>query len=172
MSTADGIVVGTTKVLDHGPVSDLWNIAVLGDGYRAAELAKYQIDVDRFVSYLYGTVPFNEVWNAINIYRVDVASTDSGAFDPVACGGKGFPVATYFDSTYCYDGVAQRLLYGSEATALAVSAAQVPSRHVTLVLVNSNTYGGGGGGVAWFSSNPKSVEIALHAWGYALRDCG
>ena len=39
MSTADGNVIGTTKIVDHGANSDRYNIVILGDGYQGAELA-------------------------------------------------------------------------------------------------------------------------------------
>src|SRR3954468_3262317 len=121
MTSADGAVLGTTKVLDHGLPALRWNIAILGEGYRAAELPKYHADVDKFVMQLYGVVPFNEFWGGINVYRVDVTSTDSGADDPAACGGTGAVAAAFFDATFCADGATRRLLYGNSGAALAVS---------------------------------------------------
>ena len=43
MSVADGYIVGTTKVVDHGPASQRWNVVILGDGYRVTELAKVSL---------------------------------------------------------------------------------------------------------------------------------
>ena len=39
MSTSEGYVIGTTKLVDHGPDSARWNLVILGDGYQASELA-------------------------------------------------------------------------------------------------------------------------------------
>jgi hypothetical protein len=146
MSIADGVVGGMTQVVNHGPATQRWNLVILGDGYRAAELGKYRTDVLAFVKYLYGTFPFYQLWQAINIYMVEVSSTDSGADDPGACAdgslGTGVAAATYFDSTFCFGGTTRRLLAGNEATALAVSQAQVPQVHLTLVIVNTPTYSG------------------------------
>ena len=89
MSTADGTVVGTTQVVDNGPRSQRWNLVVMGDGYQPGQLGQFANDVQAFVDTLFGTPPFNELRRAINVFRVDVSSTDSGADDPTACGGTG-----------------------------------------------------------------------------------
>ena len=86
MSAADGFVGGTVKVVDHGPNGARYNIVIVGDGYRAADAAKYHADVQSFVDTLRATAPFADLWCGVNIHRVDVVSTDSGADDPAACG--------------------------------------------------------------------------------------
>ena len=168
MTAADGAVLGVTRVLDHGPAAQRWNVVVLGDGYRAAELPKFHDDVTQFVNYLYGVTPFNELWTAINIFRVDITSTDSGADDPLACGGTGATAATYLDATFCFNGVTKRLLAGDSVRARAVALAAVPEVHLTLVIVNTATYGGAGGSAAWFSTAPEAAEIAIHELGHTF----
>src|SRR5690349_23293844 len=105
MSSADGSVSGTQKIVDHGANAQRYNIVVLGDGYRVAELAKYHADVQSFVDLLRQTAPFGDLWCGINVHRVDVVSTDSGADDPATCGdgstGSGALARTYFDATFC-----------------------------------------------------------------------
>ena len=86
MSAADGSVSGTHKIVDHGPDAQRYNIVILGDGYRAAEMAKYHADVQAFVDAFRAAAPFGDLWCGINIHRVDVVSTDSGADVPVTCG--------------------------------------------------------------------------------------
>jgi hypothetical protein len=171
MGTSDGFVIGTTKIVDHGPASQRWNMVILSEGYRAGEMNQYHADAQAFVDHLYGTAPFNELWCGVNIYRVDVASTDSGAADPATCGdgstGSGAAPHTYFDASFCTNST-RRLLQGNETNALAVSHAQVPQGHVTMVIVNSPIYGGAGGGVAWFSTNVSSPEIGIHEMGHTF----
>ena len=108
MGTADGTIVGTTKVVDHGPNGDKWNLVVLGDGFRAADQADYTAAVTALVNTLKATAPFDGVWDRINVHRVDVHSTDAGADDPAACadgsspaGGTAVTAKTYFDSSFC-----------------------------------------------------------------------
>ena len=169
MSSADGYISGTHKIVDHGPNSQRYNIVILGDGYRSSELTKFATDVDTFVNTLRSTAPYNSVWCAINVHRVDVVSTDSGADDPATCTdgstGSGLTPKTYFDATFCSSGI-RRLLVCDSTSAKNVAVAQVPEVHMTMVIVNSGIYGGSGGAVATFSTNASSVEIGLHEMGH------
>ena len=165
MTTADGTVVGTTQVVNNGPRAQRWNLVLLGDGYQVAQLGQYANDVQAFVDTLFATPPFDELRTAINVFRVDVSSTDSGADDPAACGGTGAVARTYFDASFCNSG-ARRLLLVNNATALSVAGAQVPEWHMVMVIVNSTVYGGAGGAVATFSVAPAANEIALHEMGH------
>ncbi|MEU5884163.1 M64 family metallopeptidase [Spirillospora sp. NPDC047279] len=165
MTTADGTVVGTTKIVNAGDAAQRWNLVILGDGYQASELAQYEADVKKFVDTLFATPPFDRLRPAVNVFRVDVTSTDSGADEPTRCGGSGATPATYFDATFCSQGI-QRLLVVNQDTALTVARDQVPQVHMVLVSVNSPVYGGSGGGVAVFSQAPDAVDIALHEMGH------
>lgn len=169
MSASDGYVVGTTKIVDHGPDSARWNLVIIGDGYQATELAKYHTDVQNFMTTLGSTAPFDELFCGINVHRVDVVSTESGADDPneADCpGGTGATPRTYFDATFCSMGI-ERLLTVNQALALSVTSAQVPLRHQVLCVVNSSKYGGAGGEVATFSTHSSAAQIAMHELGHS-----
>jgi hypothetical protein len=165
MTTADGTILGTTRIVDNGPPSERWDLVIMGDGYQAHQLAQYGADVQQFVDIIFRTRPFDRLRPAINVHRVDVASTDSGADDPTACGGSGMMARTYFDATFCNNGV-RRLLVANATTALNTANAQMPQWNVALVLVNSTVYGGSGGAVATLSLAPRAEEIGLHEIGH------
>jgi hypothetical protein len=173
MTTADGELVSTTKIVDNGPASLLWNLVILGDGYQTAQMNQYENDVQRVVDAMFRTPPFDELRQAINVYRVNVTSTDSGADDPLtmSCGGSGTTARTYFDATYCGDGRAQRILYVNNTTVLNTVRAQVPGWEgppdVALVEVNSLIDGGASrDGVTTASRTPDLEEAALHEIGH------
>lgn len=166
MGTSDGHVVGTTQIIDHGSPAARWNIAILSEGYTSAQMAQFHSDADTFVNTLSTTPPFDELWCAINVYRIDVVSNQSGADDPATCGGSGATVATYFDATFCGDGQNQRLLIVDDGIVYGVVAAEFPQAHVILVIVNSPIYGGSGGGVATFSLAPGASDIGIHETGH------
>jgi hypothetical protein len=170
MSTADGYVASTQKIVDHGADALRYNVVILGDGYRAAEMAKFHADVQAFVDAFRNTAPYDALWCGINVHRIDVVSTDSGADDPIACGdgsaGSGVVARTYFDATFCSNNAIRRLLGCNSASARNVAQAHVPATHVVLVVVNSSQYGGSGGDVATFSTAPSAYEIALHEMGH------
>ncbi len=165
MSTADGTVLGTAKIVDQGPATQRWNLLVLSEGYRSAEISQFAVDARQFADTLLAAPPFDRLQKAINVYRVDVTSTESGAADPASCGGTGAKPRTYFDASFCNNGI-RRLLEVNNLTVLNVAGTQVPQWHMALVLVNSAVYGGSGGVVATFSKAPGAMEIALHEMGH------
>ncbi|MBC2875473.1 MULTISPECIES: M64 family metallopeptidase [Streptomyces] len=165
MGTGDGAVIGTTKIVDNGPANARWNLVIMGDGYRATELGQFAANAQSFVTTLFATAPFTGLRPAINVYRMDVRSSDSGADDPTACGGTGAAPATYFDAAFCHNGT-RRLLTVNTGTALAVAGQQVPQWNMVMVIVNSTVYGGSGGSVAVFSLAPNANEIGLHEMGH------
>jgi hypothetical protein len=165
MSTADGTVLGSTQIFGGAPRNRAFNVVLLADGFTAAQQNAFNTACTAFVNAFIGTPPFDELAPAINVFRVNVTSTDSGADDPVATGGTGAVVRTYFDSTFGVNGI-RRLLVANGTTALTVAAAQVPEFTTVLVIVNSTIYGGSGGGVGTYSLANGATEIAIHEMGH------
>jgi hypothetical protein len=175
MSTADGTVGAHVEVVSNGPGNLRWDLVILGDGYRADQLQLFHDDVEAFQSQvLKGTPPFDELWSAINVHRVDVISAESGADDPLTCpddpvgtvGGSGATPRTFFDATFCSSGM-RRLLTINDALAQQVAQASVPLLNQVLVLVNTSQYGGSGGQLAAVSSNSSAAHVALHELGHS-----
>lgn len=169
MGTGDGSVGNSTQIVNNGPVSRLFNMVVLGDGYRQPELAQFATDTKTFVTAMRETAPFCHVWDAFNVFRIDVSSTDSGADDPRTCGdgsvGSGRSARTYFDATFCSSNN-RRLLTVKSSLVMSTAAAKVPEYDLAVVIVNDAQYGGSGGPVATLSSNAGSIPIAVHEIGH------
>src|SRR5581483_9293526 len=73
-----------TKVIDNGPDGTKKVIAVLGDGYAAADQDKYNQDVDKLVlTGVFGHDFYRENQNAFNVYRVNLISKHSGVSERV-----------------------------------------------------------------------------------------
>jgi len=168
MGAGDGSVGATTKIVAHGPDASRWCLVILSEGYRAAELTKFHADAEAFVARLFATEPFTSMWCAINVFRVDVTSTDSGADEPVSCAddpapgsGSGATPRTFFDASYCRNNM-RRLLHGDELLAMTTASTAVPEVDATVVIVNNSIYGGAGGAVAWFSTAPDAADIGIH----------
>lgn len=166
MTSADGRIIGTTLVVNNGSPTQRWSLVFMGDGYQNAQLAQFSTDVQNFVNDLRRMRPFNVLWSAINVYRVDIESTDSGADDPVACAGTGASPRTFFDGSFCGDNQVQRLLVADQNTAITVANQEVPQWDMIMIVVNSSIYGGSGGGTAVFSSVANAGELALHEMGH------
>lgn len=173
MSAPNGYVIGTKRIVRHGSPHLRWNLAILGDGYRdtRSEIGKYHKDTDNFVKRLRATAPFNKFWRKINVFRVDVASTDSGAIDPRGCQdgtlGSGASPRTYFSASFCNNGI-RRLLEVDDTLVKDTLRHHVHGYHAAIVIVNSPIYGGSGGDVAVFSTHKDAVEIGLHELGHQV----
>jgi IgA Peptidase M64 len=165
MSTADGSVIGSSQIFGTAPRNRAFNVVLLAEGFTAAQQNDFNNACTAFVNAFRGTPPFDELSAAVNIFRVNVSSTDSGADDPVAAGGTGATARTYFDATFGANNI-RRLLVCNTTTALQVAAAQVPEFTVVIVVVNSTIYGGSGGGVGTYSLAGGATEIAIHEMGH------
>jgi hypothetical protein len=172
MTTADGSVIGKTQIFGSAPTSHAFNVVLLAEGFTTAQQANFDTACTSFVQAFLTTPPYDGLSAAINIFRVNVRSTDSGADDPTSTGGTGATPRTYFDATFGANGI-QRLLVCDDMTALTVATAQVPQFSAVLVVVNSTEYGGSGGSVGVYSLADGATEIALHEMGhtaYGLAD--
>lgn len=173
MTTNDGSVHGSTQIVDNATPFHAFNVVVLSEGYQVGELAQFAADAQTFADILLDTAPYKQLRSHINVYRVDVSSTDSGADDPEA----KTTASTYFDASFNgLDGTRDhRVLESLSTTALATAFAHVPLYTVVMVMVNSTVYGGSGGGgnpLATFSlgvdgNGIGAHEIGLHEMGHA-----
>jgi hypothetical protein len=175
VGAGDGVVKGTTRILDSGSTAQRFNLVLVGEGYRESELGVFASDCEDFIDALFATKPLDEFRRALNIFRVDVASRDSGARDPVDCGGTGADPRTYFDATFCTGGV-RRALTVDTSLVLDVVEGQMPAFHSAQVIVNSSIYGGTGGAIGVSSHATKKddgtpvvwQETPLHEMGHSI----
>jgi hypothetical protein len=169
LTAADGHIAARTKIVNNGPAHQRWNIVILSDGYRASQIPSFVTNAKDVANGIKSLQPFKEYWEAVNVYRVDVESTDSGADDPAACGGSGTTPATYFDSTFCTGGI-ERLLTVNSVTATTVARNQVPEVDSVIIVVNSPKYGGSGdtlNKVSVMSLHADAIKIARHEIGHS-----
>ena len=172
MGTADGSVVGITKIFDSGPPTARWNLVIVAEGYQAGELARFQTDANEARDALLAESPFDEpeITCGINVYRLEVTSDESGADKP-ACsdgGGDGTTKRTYFDATFCADGETQRLLSGDGELVESTVGSHLPQWHQILVIVNDPERGGAGGTVGWTSNSSADWrDVFIHELGHS-----
>ena len=110
------------------------------------------------------TPPFDEgtIACAFNIYRLDVVSDEAGADSPM-CGdgtGTGTTVDTYFDASFCSDGVIRRLCSGDNALVIDTVEALLPQWHQIVVIVNEAERAGAAGQVAWSTTGGDSARTS------------
>jgi hypothetical protein len=145
-----------TTIHQSGDPSNRVDIAVLGDGYTEAELAKYATDVQTFLNGFFAAPPYNAYVNHFNVHRVGVVSAESGADHPE----DGTFVGTALDATYNCQSIEHLIcVNGSKVNAVLLTSLAPAQRDVVLVLVNDPEYGGSGGALAVASTHTEADAL-------------
>jgi hypothetical protein len=129
VTSADGAVLGITKLVDHGAKERRFNVVFLSDGYQGGQLADYGKTIDDAVTALRIITPFRDLWPAVNIFRVDVQSTDSGADNQVT----GVTRRTFFDARITGQ---RRDIRCDERGVHRFCKTQIAEHHIPIVIVN------------------------------------
>ncbi|WP_243075412.1 M64 family metallopeptidase [Microbacterium sp. SS28] len=172
MGASDGAVLAFRTLQDNGPRQLRYNIAIVSDGYTAAEMPLFRSHCKSFLRTLFWTAPFSGLRCTFNVFALEVASTQSGIDDPLMCGdgttGTGAMPRTYFDSTMCGGGAVRRVISLDSGAVRNRVAGFLPEVHSILVLVNSSLHGGVQGDVAVFTAEPGWEDTALHEFAHVL----
>ena len=162
---ARSVAEPVTVVRGNGPDDNRVNVAILGDGYTAEELAKYSTDVDLLLAGLFRQTPFSEYESYFNVRRIDVVSNESGADHPADGMFRDTALGAAYD---CAD--IEYLICVNNAAVHEVLERSLTGnlRDMVLILVNDDEYGGSGGAFAVASTNVQSTEIILHELGHSF----
>ncbi|WP_036251752.1 IgA Peptidase M64 [Massilia sp. BSC265] len=121
-----------------GPSSDKVDLLIMGDGYTAAELNKFEADARRLSKYLFSVSPFKERAKDFNVWALAVPTAESGISRPSTGVHRASKLGTRYD------------IFGSERYVLTLDnralrdiAQHAPYEFIE-ILVNNETYGGGG----------------------------
>ncbi|KGJ95202.1 M64 family metallopeptidase [Colwellia psychrerythraea] len=155
------------KVLDNGDSTNRVDLVFLSEGYTNSQLAQFSTDVNNIISGYFNVPPYKEYKNLYNVWRVEVASNQTGA------GTGGRPIDTRFGANFgCY-GI-DRLLCVDEGRVTSYINSIMPSHQAdqVVVVVNTTTYGGAGGTVATMSLAPAAIDLALHEVGHSFGHLG
>jgi hypothetical protein len=125
-------------IFDNGPASEKLDIVILGDGYTAAEMGKFQKDAKRMADVLLNHEPFLKRKADINIRAVETPSQVSGVAKPHPGVFKRTALSAHYGS---FDSERYVLSYDNQTIRDVASA--VPY-DCMVILVNERTYGGGG----------------------------
>lgn len=156
-----------TTVLDGGSPANRVDIAVLGDGYTSAELAKYHADANAIVASFFAEAPYSEYQPYFNVHLADVVSQQSGADHPER--SPAVYVDTAFDAAYNCGGTARLICANDEKVRAVLEATFAPvQRDIVLLVVNDAQYGGSGGWYAIASTHDLAGFLALHETGHSF----
>jgi hypothetical protein len=130
-----GELIGLQKSGDPATKVDL---LILGDGYTAAERGKFQADAKRLLDRLFATSPFKEQRTSFNVWGLCPPAAESGISRPSTGLYRSSPVGATYDAFG-----SERYVLTFENRAFRTLASFAPYEFVE-ILVNGQTYGGGG----------------------------
>jgi hypothetical protein len=121
-----------------GDPKDKVDFLILGDGYTAAEAAKFEADARHFMEALFAVSPYKEHRDAFNVWALCPPAAQSGISRP----STGIHLRSPLGCTYDAFG-SERYVLTFDNRALRDVAQHAPYEFVE-ILVNGRTYGGGG----------------------------
>ncbi|OON60579.1 peptidase M64 [Massilia sp. KIM] len=121
-----------------GPSPDKVDLLILGDGYTQAEMKKFESDARRLSQYLFSVSPFRERAKDFNVWAMAVPTPKSGVSRP----STGLHNPSTLGTRYDIFG-SERYVLTLDNRALRDIAQHAPYEFIE-ILVNNETYGGGG----------------------------
>ncbi|QNA90462.1 peptidase M64 [Massilia sp. Dwa41.01b] len=132
------VVAKPIPVHVSGPSPQKVDLLILGDGYTAREMAKFEADARRLAKHLFSVSPFKERANDFNVWALAVPTEASGVSRP----STGVHHASNLGTRYDIFG-SERYVLALDNRALRNIAQHAPYEFIE-ILVNNETYGGGG----------------------------
>jgi len=124
--------------LENGPAATRVDIALIAEGYLAADSAKFEADARRLLSALFQTEPFKSQKGSFNVRGVFAPAAERGSHRARAGVQRRTRTSTEYN---IFD--SERYILALDNRALRDLASAVPYEFVE-VLVNDSQYGGGG----------------------------
>lgn len=144
-------------------ITDCIDLAIVAEGYTQEQMGKFYHDCQRATDALFEREPFKSLKNRFNVVAVASPSQKSGPTVPHKGVWNSTAAGTHYDTFY-----SDRYLMSQEMHRIYDILSGVPFEHI-IVLVNSDTYGGGGiyNQVTVSTSNhPTFKEVFVHEFGH------
>ena len=154
----------------HGEPQDKVDVALIGDGYTAAECGtKFAKDARRMVDALFDVEPFKSRRQDFNVWGLCPPAQQSGISRP----STGVHIASPVGTTYDVFG-SERYVLTMDNRAFRTIASWAPYEFAA-IMVNSATYGGGGmyGVFSTFAAdNDWANYLFIHEFGHHFAGLG
>jgi hypothetical protein len=126
------------EIEKNGDSASKVDFLVLGDGYTASEVKKFEADTRRLLETLFATPPFKERRKDFNVWALCPAAAESGVSRPSGGTYRRSPIGATYDAFG-----SERYVLTFDNRAFRDIASFAPYEFVE-ILVNNRTYGGGG----------------------------
>ena len=126
------------EIEKNGDSATKVDFLILGDGYTAAEMKKFDGDARRLTEMLFATSPFKERRKDFNVWALCPVAAESGISRPSTGIHRRSPIGATYDAFG-----SERYVLTFDNRAFRDIASFAPYEFVE-ILVNNRTYGGGG----------------------------
>jgi hypothetical protein len=153
------------RILHNGMPAAKVDIAILGDGYREAEYAKFVDDAARAAGYLFSVEPLKSRRSDFNVRSVFAPSAESGVTDSYLGLNRNTVLRCAYGSA-----AAEHILVAKDNRAVREIASTVPYDFL-LILANARRYGGSAyfGGPAVVSiDSARARYLVIHEFAHIL----
>jgi hypothetical protein len=148
----------------QGPSANRIDLTIVGDGYTAADKAKFFADAEKIRADLFDAETFHSYLPLFNVHAVFVPSNEEGIGDGRP---KDTALGLYRDSR-----MRQAIMPG-KASAARKAAQLAPDTDYPILLANDRLYGGLGGEFAITSASPLNITTVLrHELGHNFGNVG
>lgn len=140
------------------------DLAIVAEGYTETQMGKFYHDCQRAVDALFAREPFKSLKDRFNVVAVAAPSKEAGPSVPHRHIWHDTPARSHYDTFYT-----DRYLMSQDMHRIYDLLSGVPFEHI-MVLVNSDTYGGGGiYNQVTFSTSDHSTfqEVFVHEFGHS-----
>jgi len=159
---------GDVQVIEqvkNGAPADKVDLAIVGEGYTAAEQEKFKRDLARFSELIFTQEPYRSYKDRFNVTGLFRPSEESGCDEPSYGSFKNTVLGTQFDSFG-----SERYLLTDDNHALRDIVSHVPYDAI-MIMVNQARYGGGGIYnlyCTFTSDNQWQQYLCLHEFGHSF----
>ena len=145
------------------------DLAIVAEGYTEQQMGKFYHDAQRVVDAIFAHEPFTSLKSRFNVVAVASPSRESGPSVPHQRRWRSTAAATHYDTFYM-----DRYLMSQDIHRVYDLLSGVPFEHI-IVLVNSDTYGGGGIynqlNVST-TDHPTFRQVLVHEFGHGYAGLG
>lgn len=152
-------------ILKSGDNSRCIDVAIVAEGYTAAERETFMNDARSAVEALLAHEPFSSLRDRFNFIAVPLVSEDSGVSIPKKGEWKKTALSSHFDTFY-----SDRYLTTLRLRGLNDALAGIPYEHI-IILANTDNYGGGGiynSYTLTTAHHPLFKPVVVHEFGHSF----
>lgn len=156
-------------ILKSGSSADCIDLAIVAEGYRKDQMDKFYKDAQRAADAIFEREPFASLKSQFNVVAVAAPSQDAGPSIPHDGKWKNTFANSHYDTFY-----SARYLTTSKIHRIYDALSNVPFEQI-IVLINSETYGGGGiynQVTLSTTDHPTFKKVLVHEFGHGYAGLG